>query len=97
MQRGLGEAARSWGGSAVLGVSPMSDCRGPPHDHAAVVSPTRALHQDIVSKFLVIGNGELVIVNYQLSITYYLLPIPRYKRYSMNWQWLIFGWQFNNT
>ncbi|WP_424098801.1 hypothetical protein [Moorena producens] len=30
MQRGLGEAARSWGGSAVLGVSPMSDCRGLP-------------------------------------------------------------------
>ncbi|WP_154659678.1 MULTISPECIES: hypothetical protein [Moorena] len=29
-QRGLGEAARSWGGSAVLGVPPMSDCRGPP-------------------------------------------------------------------
>ncbi|NEO46466.1 MAG: hypothetical protein F6K55_20995 [Moorea sp. SIO4A3] len=29
MQRGLGEAARSWGGSAVLGVSPMSDCRSP--------------------------------------------------------------------
>ncbi|NEQ83733.1 MAG: hypothetical protein F6K26_27155 [Moorea sp. SIO2I5] len=28
MQRGLGKAARSWGGSAVLGVSPMSDCRG---------------------------------------------------------------------
>ncbi|NEO43818.1 MAG: hypothetical protein F6K55_06645 [Moorea sp. SIO4A3] len=26
MQRGLGEAARSWGGSAVLGVPPMSDC-----------------------------------------------------------------------
>ncbi|NEQ89050.1 MAG: hypothetical protein F6K26_56995 [Moorea sp. SIO2I5] len=32
MQRGLGEAARSWGGSAVLGVPPMSDCRGPPHE-----------------------------------------------------------------
>ncbi len=32
MQRGLGEAARSWGGSAVLGVSPMSDCRGLPHE-----------------------------------------------------------------
>ncbi|WP_293079480.1 hypothetical protein [Moorena sp. SIO3H5] len=38
MQRGLGKAARSWGGSAVLGVSPMSDCRGPPHER---------LHQDI--------------------------------------------------
>ncbi|NEO51289.1 MAG: hypothetical protein F6K55_47330 [Moorea sp. SIO4A3] len=43
MQRGLGEAARSWGGSAVLGVSPMSDCRGSPHSRFAVVSPTRAL------------------------------------------------------
>ncbi|NEO24119.1 hypothetical protein [Moorena sp. SIO4A5] len=32
MQRGLGEAVRSWGGSAVLGVSPMSDCRGSPHE-----------------------------------------------------------------
>ncbi|NEO71577.1 hypothetical protein [Moorena sp. SIO3H5] len=32
MQRGLGKAARSWGGSAVLGVSPMSDCRGLPHE-----------------------------------------------------------------
>ncbi|WP_154659883.1 MULTISPECIES: hypothetical protein [Moorena] len=31
------DAARSWGGSAVLGVSPMSDCRGPPHER---------LHQD---------------------------------------------------
>ncbi|NEQ10411.1 MULTISPECIES: hypothetical protein [unclassified Moorena] len=25
----------------------------------------------IVSVFLVIGNGDLVIVNYQVSITYY--------------------------
>ncbi|WP_287312720.1 hypothetical protein [Moorena sp. SIO1G6] len=25
------DAARSWGGSAVLGVPPMSDCRGFPH------------------------------------------------------------------
>ncbi|NEQ05436.1 MULTISPECIES: hypothetical protein [Moorena] len=32
---GLGEAARSWGGSAVLGVSPMSDCRGLPHERFA--------------------------------------------------------------
>ncbi|WP_293109392.1 solute carrier family 23 protein [Moorena sp. SIO3I6] len=32
MQRGLGEAVRSWGGSAVLGVPPMSDCRGSPHE-----------------------------------------------------------------
>ncbi|NEO48206.1 MAG: hypothetical protein F6K55_30445 [Moorea sp. SIO4A3] len=40
MQRGLGEAARSWGGSAVLGVSPtralpwsppLALCRGFPH------------------------------------------------------------------
>ncbi|WP_293098975.1 solute carrier family 23 protein [Moorena sp. SIOASIH] len=31
------DAARSWGGSAVLGVSPMSDCRGFPHER---------LHQD---------------------------------------------------
>ncbi|NEQ86523.1 MAG: hypothetical protein F6K26_42605 [Moorea sp. SIO2I5] len=29
---GLGEAARSWGGSAVLGVPPMSNCRGLPHE-----------------------------------------------------------------
>ncbi|NEO44489.1 MAG: hypothetical protein F6K55_10290 [Moorea sp. SIO4A3] len=48
MQRGLGEAARSWGGSAVLGVSPMSDCRGSPNSRFAVVSPTRALHQESV-------------------------------------------------
>ncbi|NEO70714.1 hypothetical protein [Moorena sp. SIO3H5] len=27
----VSDAARSWGGSAVLGVSPMSDCRGFPH------------------------------------------------------------------
>ncbi|NEO49819.1 MAG: hypothetical protein F6K55_39265 [Moorea sp. SIO4A3] len=48
-QRGLGEAARSWGGSAVLGVPPMSNCRGSPHSllpwspplAIAVVSPTR--------------------------------------------------------
>ncbi|NES43462.1 hypothetical protein [Moorena sp. SIO2C4] len=46
MQRGLGEAARSWGGSAVLGVPPMSDCRGLPHSRFAVVSPTRAWDQD---------------------------------------------------
>ncbi|NEQ82563.1 MAG: hypothetical protein F6K26_20675 [Moorea sp. SIO2I5] len=31
------DAARSWEGSAVLGVSPMSDCRGFPHER---------LHQD---------------------------------------------------
>ena len=31
------DAARSWGGSAVLGVSPMSNCRGFPHER---------LHQD---------------------------------------------------
>ncbi|NEO70573.1 hypothetical protein [Moorena sp. SIO3H5] len=35
----LSDAARSWGGSAVLGVSPMSDCRGFPHER---------LHQDRV-------------------------------------------------
>ncbi|NEO47978.1 MAG: hypothetical protein F6K55_29200 [Moorea sp. SIO4A3] len=29
------DAARSWGGSAVLGVSPMSDCRGFPHSRFA--------------------------------------------------------------
>ncbi|AOY80595.1 Uma2 family endonuclease [Moorena producens JHB] len=34
----LSDAARSWGGSAVLGVSPMSDCRGFPHER---------LHQEI--------------------------------------------------
>ncbi|NEO82497.1 MAG: IS1 family transposase [Moorea sp. SIO4G3] len=33
----LSDAARSWGGSAVLGVPPMSDCRGFPHE---------GLHQD---------------------------------------------------
>ncbi|NEO16491.1 MAG: hypothetical protein F6K46_30690 [Moorea sp. SIO3E8] len=33
----LSDAARSWEGSAVLGVSPMSDCRGFPHER---------LHQD---------------------------------------------------
>ncbi|NEN98878.1 MAG: hypothetical protein F6K50_26250 [Moorea sp. SIO3I7] len=41
------DAARSWGGSAVLGVPPMSDCRGFPHER---------LHQDIVLGFLVMGN-----------------------------------------
>ncbi|WP_424094574.1 hypothetical protein [Moorena producens] len=35
----LSDAARSWEGSAVLGVSPMSDCRGFPHER---------LHQDRV-------------------------------------------------
>ncbi|WAN68844.1 type II toxin-antitoxin system HigB family toxin [Moorena producens JHB] len=54
---GLGEAARSWGGSAVLGVSPMSDCRGSPHSRFAVVSPTRALHQDRKSE-LCLGSGH---------------------------------------
>ncbi|NEO24902.1 MAG: hypothetical protein F6K57_38155, partial [Moorea sp. SIO4A5] len=33
----LSDAARSWGGSAVLGVPPMSNCRGFPHER---------LHQD---------------------------------------------------
>ncbi len=33
------DAARSWEGSAVLGVPPMSDCRGFPHER---------LHQDTV-------------------------------------------------
>ncbi|NEO51209.1 MAG: hypothetical protein F6K55_46900 [Moorea sp. SIO4A3] len=36
---GLGEPVRSWGGSAVLGVPPMSDCRGLPHSRSGVVSP----------------------------------------------------------
>ncbi|NEQ86402.1 MAG: hypothetical protein F6K26_41965 [Moorea sp. SIO2I5] len=31
-QCGLGEAARSWGASAVLGVPPMSNWRGFPHE-----------------------------------------------------------------
>ncbi|NEO43887.1 MAG: hypothetical protein F6K55_07000 [Moorea sp. SIO4A3] len=51
------DAARSWGGSAVLGrqrlhagVPPMSDCRGSPHSRFAVVSPTRALHQEHYQK-----------------------------------------------
>ncbi|NEO49821.1 MULTISPECIES: hypothetical protein [Moorena] len=39
MQRGLGEPVRSWGGSAVLGVSPMSDCRGLPHEKLAWFPP----------------------------------------------------------
>ncbi|WP_293077485.1 hypothetical protein [Moorena sp. SIO3H5] len=34
---GNSDAARSWEGSAVLGVPPMSDCRGFPHER---------LHQD---------------------------------------------------
>ncbi|NEP24833.1 hypothetical protein [Moorena sp. SIO3I6] len=58
MQRGLGEAARSWGGSAVLGrqrglgeaappkvVSPMSDCRSPSDCRGF---PHERLHQDNV-------------------------------------------------
>ncbi|NEO46369.1 MAG: hypothetical protein F6K55_20455 [Moorea sp. SIO4A3] len=49
MQRGLGEAARSWGGSADLrGFPPLALCRGLPHSRFAVVSPTRALHQESV-------------------------------------------------
>ncbi|NEO02922.1 MAG: hypothetical protein F6K50_48650 [Moorea sp. SIO3I7] len=36
--RKYSDAARSWEGSAVLGVPPMSDCRGFPHE---------GLHQDI--------------------------------------------------
>ncbi|NEQ82813.1 MAG: hypothetical protein F6K26_22005 [Moorea sp. SIO2I5] len=55
------DAARSWGGSAVLGVPPTRYCRGshgansgadagsahsPSPLAIAVVSPTRALHQD---------------------------------------------------
>ncbi|NEO70851.1 hypothetical protein [Moorena sp. SIO3H5] len=39
MQRGLGEPVRSWGGSAVLGVPPMSDCRGSPHEQLAWFPP----------------------------------------------------------
>ncbi|NEQ88982.1 MAG: hypothetical protein F6K26_56620 [Moorea sp. SIO2I5] len=31
-EKNTSDAARSWGGSAVLGVSPMSDCRGFPHE-----------------------------------------------------------------
>ncbi|WP_293081239.1 hypothetical protein [Moorena sp. SIO3H5] len=38
MNNQVSDAARSWEGSAVLGVSPMSDCRGSPHER---------LHQDI--------------------------------------------------
>ncbi|NEO48459.1 MAG: hypothetical protein F6K55_31860 [Moorea sp. SIO4A3] len=41
MQRGLGEAARSWGGSAVLGR--QRGLGGSPHSRFAVVPPTRAL------------------------------------------------------
>ncbi|NER86606.1 MULTISPECIES: hypothetical protein [Moorena] len=41
------DAARSWGGSAVLGVSPMSDCRGSPHER---------LHQEMmVSNYIILG------------------------------------------
>ncbi|NEO43815.1 MAG: hypothetical protein F6K55_06625 [Moorea sp. SIO4A3] len=36
------DAARSWEGSAVLGVSPMSDCRGFPHS---------LLHQERVTSY----------------------------------------------
>ncbi|MGD1701226.1 hypothetical protein [Dapis sp. BLCC M229] len=36
-EKELSDAARSWGGSAVLGVPPMSNCRGFPHER---------LHQD---------------------------------------------------
>ncbi|NEO82131.1 MAG: hypothetical protein F6J99_40530 [Moorea sp. SIO4G3] len=35
----LSDAARSWGGSAVLGVPPMSDCRGFPHEQLAWFPP----------------------------------------------------------
>ncbi|NEO37007.1 MAG: hypothetical protein F6J90_12070 [Moorea sp. SIOASIH] len=45
MQRGLGEAARSWGGSAVLGETPMSDCRSPSDCRGF---PHERLHQDRV-------------------------------------------------
>ncbi|NEO45552.1 MAG: hypothetical protein F6J98_11735 [Moorea sp. SIO4G2] len=40
MQWPHGEAARSWG------FPPLALCRGFPHSRFAVVSPTRALHQD---------------------------------------------------
>ncbi|NEQ84452.1 MAG: hypothetical protein F6K26_31070 [Moorea sp. SIO2I5] len=48
MQRGLGEAARSWGGSAFTrGFPPLALCRGLPHSRFAVVSPTRAWDQEV--------------------------------------------------
>ncbi|WP_424098090.1 hypothetical protein [Moorena producens] len=38
-QCGLGEPVRSWGASAVLGVSPMSNWRGFPHEQLAWFPP----------------------------------------------------------
>ena len=58
------DAARSWGGSAVLGVRPMSNCRGFPHER---------LHQDIEGSNVV---GErfisLVII---ISFAYFIATI----------------------
>ncbi|WP_424094955.1 hypothetical protein [Moorena producens] len=59
MQRGLGEPVRSWGGSAVLGVPPMSNCRGLPHERLPWFPPlalcikTRKAHR---GKW---GDGEI--------------------------------------
>ncbi|NEO43313.1 MAG: hypothetical protein F6K55_03955 [Moorea sp. SIO4A3] len=60
--KGTGEAARSWGGSAVLGVSPtralpwsppLALCRGFPHS---------LLHQEV--RFIFVQ----VLISYQLSV-----------------------------
>ncbi|NEQ63133.1 MAG: hypothetical protein F6K53_39600 [Moorea sp. SIO4A1] len=54
---GLGKAARSWGGSAVLGVSPMSDCRSPSDCRGF---PHERLHQDIFTIECSVGQLKLV-------------------------------------
>ncbi|NEO73287.1 hypothetical protein [Moorena sp. SIO3H5] len=60
--RGKSDAARSWEGSAVLGVPPMSNCRGFPHER---------LHQDGKSSGVLIRAREAVtfiICAYVLSL-----------------------------
>ncbi|NER90301.1 MULTISPECIES: hypothetical protein [unclassified Moorena] len=49
---GLGEAVRSWGGSAVLGVSPMSDCRGSPHEQLPWFPPLALCIKNTIRKIL---------------------------------------------
>ncbi|WP_293117182.1 hypothetical protein [Moorena sp. SIO3E8] len=52
MQRGLGEAARSWGGSAAKGGFPHERLPWSPPSATAVVPPISALHQDNSSAFV---------------------------------------------